>query len=147
MTRRRIVLLLLYGALIAGWLGFARWVAQPIILAAHEGRSLPYLNRSCVARDSHRPIEARLRRLEKLFLAPSAWPPRFTWLIVLFIDRLEPSGRAESRRARGPKSRARGSTALLVWSPWCSSPSRFSRGAIQDYFLYLEMWREDLDRT
>ena len=43
--RRALILIALYGAILAGWFAFARWVAPPIIASANQGRSSAVLNR------------------------------------------------------------------------------------------------------
>jgi Glycosyltransferase family 87 len=137
-TRRWIVLLALYGTLIAGWLGFARGWAPAIIVAAHEGRSWPVLNGLVQGTGMPPPIEDSLQRWRNVSWA-AAMAAVFHLLLVLFIDRLdchdgdereEIDQRVERWMNRALALLAMAFMALTVYE-----------GAIQDYFLYLGMWR------
>ena len=112
LTRRRTVILALYGSLVAGWLGFARWMAPAIIVAAHEGRSLPVLNRMVQGSGSPAPIERVLERWRDFSWA-AAIAALFHLSIVLFIDHLNRRG--------GEHGAGRRSTGLIDGLTACSS--------------------------
>ncbi|MGC8642408.1 MAG: glycosyltransferase family 87 protein [Isosphaeraceae bacterium] len=138
LTRQRSVLLVLYGTLVAGWLGFARWGAPATIVAAHEGKSLPYLNR--LVRGTGVPLS-----LEQVF---TNWS-NFTWavvlaivahfMVVLFIDLFN---RWNDKHVPQSARRAdRWIDRLLVLLALAFFALAVLAGGIQDYFLYLAMWR------
>ena len=138
-TRRWIVLLVLYGTVIAGWLGFARGWAPAIVVAAHEGRSWPGLNRLVQGTGLLPPIEDALQRWRNVSWA-AAIAVVLHLLIVLFIDRLDCQGGEVEGAESFDRVERWVSRALMLLAMAFLALTVF-KGAIQDYFLYLGMWR------
>jgi Glycosyltransferase family 87 len=138
LTRGRGILLVLYGALIVAWLGFARWGAPAIIMAAHEGRSLPFLNRMVQGTGTPRPVDqvfANWRNFTwAVVLATAAH-----FMIVLFIDLLNQW--SDGHVAENGRRADRWIDRLLILLALGFFAFTVLAGAIQDYFLYLAMWR------
>lgn len=138
LTRRWTTLLLRYGALAAGWLGFAYAKAPEIIRAAHQGQCLPWINQMVRGTGSLPSLERVLANWHS-FAWAVVYAAAFHFVIILFIDLLnrrrdeqvvESSNRVDLWIDRLLGLLALGFLALAVLA-----------GAIQDYFLYLAMWR------
>jgi hypothetical protein len=142
-ARRWTILLLLYGSLVAGWLGFARWGAPAIIVAAHEGRSIPFLNLSVRGSNSPPPIELVFQRWWS-FARAAALAVLLHLSIIFFIDFL-------NRRSVAPTDDRlmrveRWTDSLFIVLALAFLGVTVYAGAIQDYYFYLAMWHGVLNR-
>jgi hypothetical protein len=139
MSWRRVTLSALYAILIAGWLGLAQWIAPPLIVAAHQGRSITILNRLVQGTGSAASAEPTLRAWREISWA-AAMAGLLHLSIVLLIARLD---RRQSKQAQcGSQGIGRGTNLAIVLLAVAFFGGTILIGAVQDYYLYLAMWRE-----
>ncbi len=111
--RRALILISLYGAMLAGWLAFARWVAAPIIAAGEPGRGLAVLSR--LARDTGRavPHATALDRWNYF-----SWAVLMAGLlhlaIVLWIYHVSPASTSRQATPRAPQPLGQGGARSAV---------------------------------
>jgi hypothetical protein len=137
--RRALILSALYIAILAGWLAFARWVSAPVIAAAVPGRWLELFGR--LARDIGRAVPHAS--------ALDRWH-YFTWAVflagllhfalVLLIYHDDPASPA-GKEPTSPRQ-CRLAKAALVVLALAFLGLTVLRGDIQDYYFYIQMWRE-----
>jgi hypothetical protein len=142
-ARRWTILLLLYSSLVVGWLGFARWGPPAIIVAAHEGRSIPFLNQTVRGSTSPPPIELVFQRWWN-FARGAALAILLHLLIVFFIDLLNrrKGASTDDRLMRVERWTDR----LFIVLALVFLGVTVYAGGIQDYYFYLAMWHGVLNR-
>jgi len=136
--RSTIVLCLLYGALIAGWLGFSRGFAQAII-AAHRERSLPLVSRLVQGWGNLWPPATPLEQWI-VFSWAVAIAGVFHIAVVLFVRALDQRSRDRRPVVDSAGHRLISIAASLLALAFLALT--VTRGALQDYFMYLQMWNE-----
>jgi Glycosyltransferase family 87 len=137
--RRTLILIALYGAILTGWLVFSRMVAPPIIASANQARSIAVLNR--LAQYSGRAV-IRATVLERWsFFSVAVLSAGLLHLaIVLLICRYDP---ARAGQESLPWRRLeRWANPVLILLSLAFLALTVQRGGVQDYFLYLQMWKE-----
>jgi hypothetical protein len=137
--RRALVLVALYGAVLAGWVLFARWVAPPILINACQGRGSAVISRLVQGSGRTVPVATVLERWSQ-FSGAVLFAGLIHLSIVLLI------GLHDRRTAGQGSSPRRGLTRwvdpVLVLLSFAFLAFTVLRGGIQDYYFYLQMWRE-----
>ena len=137
--RPTIVLCVLYGALIGGWLGFARGLAPSMITSMPHEPTIPLLNRLVQTwRISWPPATAHERWL--VFSSAVAIGGVCHLAFVLFVRTLDRWGREQRPAIDGAGDRWTSIAAVLLALAFLTFT--IARGALQDYFLFLQVWRE-----
>lgn len=137
--RRTLIVISLYAAILAVWFAFAHWVAPPIISSADQGRIFMILNR--LADDTGRGVlhSTVLERWSyfagAVLLAGLLHLAIVMWIYLndLAITQQEPLPRRRRDRWANP---------VLIMLSFAFLALTVQRGGIQDYFFYLQMWRE-----
>src|SRR5271165_7160138 len=137
--RRALILIALYGAILAGWFSFARWVAPAIIASAIQGQSSAVLNRLPLDTGNAIPPPSALERWSH-FSGAVLLAGLLHLAIVLSICLHDPAstGQGSSRR-RGLE---RWANPVLILLSFAFLALTVRRGGIQDYYFFLQMWRE-----
>jgi len=137
--RRALILIALYGAILAGWFAFARWVAPAIIASAIQGPSSAVLNR--LVRDSGGgvPPTTALERWSH-FSGAVLLAGLLHLAIVLLICLHDPSSTAHGSSQR--RGLERWANPVLILLSFGFLALTVQRGSIQDYYFFLQMWRE-----
>ena len=137
--RRILILVIIYGTILAGWLAFARWAAPAIITRTGQGSETSILSR--LVRDQR-------------FLSPMARTPLQFWrhlsdavliagllhlALVLYICL---PGTTNAKQDSPRRKMDRWATPVLIVLSLVYLAATVSRGCIQDYYFYLQMWKE-----
>ena len=137
--RRILILVIIYGTILAGWLAFARWAAPAIITRTGQGSETSILSR--LVRDQR-------------FLSPMARTPLQFWrhlsdavliagllhlAVVLYICL---PGTTNAKQDSPRRKMDRWATPVLIVLSLVYLAATVSRGCIQDYYFYLQMWKE-----
>ena len=135
--RRRFRAIAVFAACAAVWIGIARWVVPPMIVATAQGRSLPAL-RGLIT-DTSEPAVKRLvdqwRELSPAILIAVA----FQAAIVALVRRYDERMAHDTDRARRPLH-VRLTNLALCWLSVAFLAATVVLGCAQDYTLYLAMW-------
>ena len=138
--RRALILIALYGAILAGWFSFARWVATPIIASANQGRSSAVLNRLVQDTASAAPLATTVLERWRHFSGAVLLAGLLHLAIVLWICLRDP---ARTGQGSSPRRRLeRWANPVLILLSFAFLALTVQRGGIQDYYFYLQMWRE-----
>ena len=138
--RRALILIALYGAILAGWFSFARWVASPIIASTNSGRSSAVLNRLVQDTRSAAPLATTVLEHWRHFSGAVLLAGLLHLAIVLWIRLHDP---ARAGRGSSPRRRLeRWANPVLILLSFAFLALTVQRGGIQDYYFYLQMWRE-----
>jgi len=138
--RRVLIVIVLYLAILAGWWAFARWVAPAIITNANEGRGSAVLNRLVEANRIAPPwpttVLDRWHQLSGAVLLAGL----LHLAIVLLICLHDPAraGQASAQR-RGVQ---RWANPVLILLSFAFLTLTVQSGVVQDYYFFLQMWRE-----
>lgn len=139
MNKRWLLLVLAYGVMIAGWLGFAHWVAPALVVAAHEGRSTDYLNRLAQGTGMPRKIELVMEDWWT-FSTAGALAAALHLMFIFFLGFLNREGGAGSER-RDRRIEVVTDAVFIVVGLVFYAVTVY-QGRIQDYYFYMDMWRE-----
>ncbi|MGB0070849.1 MAG: hypothetical protein WBQ11_22740, partial [Isosphaeraceae bacterium] len=137
--RRALILIALYGAILAGWFSFARWVAPPIIASANQGRSSAVLNRLVQDTRSAAPLATTVLERWRHFSGAVLLAGLFHLAIVLLICLHDPASTGQGSPRRGLE---RWANPVLILLSFAFLALTVQRGGIQDYYFFLQMWRE-----
>jgi len=138
--RRALILIALYGAILAGWFSFARRVASPIIASANQGRSSAVLNRLVQDTRSAAPLATTVLEHWRHFSGAVLLAGLLHLAIVLWIRLHDP---ARTGQGSSPRRRLeRWANPVLILLSFAFLALTVQRGGIQDYYFYLQMWRE-----
>src|SRR5271166_7010989 len=137
--RRALILIALYGAILAGWFSFARWVAPPIITSANQSHSSAVLNRMVQDTGSAVPLATTVLERWRHFSGAVLLAGLLHLAIVLLIclHDLASTGQGSPRRRL-----ERWANPVLILLPFAFLTLTVQRGGIQDYYFFLQMWRE-----
>jgi Glycosyltransferase family 87 len=137
--RRALILIALYGAILAGWFSFARWVAPPIIASANQGRSSAVLNRLVQDTRSAAPLATTVLERWRHFSGAVLLAGLLHLAIVLLICLHDPASTGQG----SPRRRLeRWANPVLILLSFAFLALTVQRGGIQDYYFFLQMWRE-----
>jgi hypothetical protein len=141
MTPRRWLVLAIAATVLASWLAFAHGLAPALIAAAHQGRSVPVLNRLVQRLAGKATLTQVLERWSET--ADAVAFAGVLWLGVLMVLR-EGSRKGPGDAQGGQTERAarRVDPVLLGGLSLAFLGYTIGAGVVQDYFLYLGMWRE-----
>jgi len=146
--RRTLILIALYGAILGGWFAFARWVGSQIIAGANQDSSFAVLNRLVQATGIARHWQ---------ITPPWAMPALERWhhfsgavllagllhlAIVFLICRQDPAGAGQGSSQR--QGLERWANPVLILLSFALLALTVETGGYQDYYFYLQMWREVL---
>ena len=137
--RRALILIALYGVILAGWFSFACWVARAIIASANQGRSSAVLNRLVQDTGSAVPL-ARVLERWRHFSGAVLLAGLLHLAIVLLICLHDPARTGQGSSPR--RGLERWANPVLILLSFAFLALTVQRGGIQDYYLYLQMWRE-----
>ena len=116
-----------------------RWAAPPIIASANQGRGSAVLNRMVQDTGSAVPL-ARVLERRRHFSGAVLLAGLLHLAIVLLICLHDP---ASTGRGSSPRpGLERWANPVLMLPSFAFLALTVQRGSIQDYYLYLEMWRE-----
>ena len=137
--RPTIVLCILYAALIGVWLGFARGLAPAIVLASSQGRTPWVLNR--LAWSWRNPVPPATP-LQQWFVFSSAVAIAGVshLVVVLLVRALDRRSREEQPAIESTGERW--TNIAVVSLSLVFLVLTVSKGAMQDYYLYVQIWRE-----
>jgi len=138
--RRALILIALYGAILGGWFAFARWVAPAIIAGANQGRSSAVLNRLVQATVNAPPWATTVLERWRHFSGAVLLAGLLHLAIVLLICRHDPAGAGQGSSQR--RGLERWANPVLILLSFAFLALTVQRGGIQDYYFYLQMWRE-----
>ena len=138
--RRALLLIALYGAILAGWFSFARWVAPPIVASAHQGHSSAVLNRLVQDTRSAAPLATTVLERWGHFAGAVLLAGLLHLAIVLLICLHDPASTDQGSSPRRGLERWANPVLILLSFAYLALTVR--RGGIQDYYFFLQMWRE-----
>lgn len=139
--RRRIwILVTLYGAVLAAWFTFARWVVPAILTGAEHGYANSLLNRAFRDRKLLSPFAATPLEYWHHVSEAVLFAGLLHLAIVVFIVRLgPPTGDPRLSPRRAPEG---WTNPVLIVLSFAYLAMTVARGCIQDYYFYIQMWQE-----
>ncbi len=138
--RQALSLIALYAVILAGWFAFARWVASAINAGAHQGRGAGVLNRLVQATESAPPWATTVLDRWQQFSGAVLFAGLFHLAIVLLICLHDPASTGQGASQR--RGMQRWVNPVFILLSFAFLALTVQRGIIQDYSLYLQMWRE-----
>ena len=140
LRHRILIVIAAYGTVLTAWFGFARWLAPAIITSPNPGYSARDLessdrgdeSRLALCDDRAQPLAALLRcRADRRIAAPG-----IVMLICLHGPHQAPNRKSQPRRVKPWAS------AVLILLSFAYLAWALYRGGIQDYYFFIQMWRE-----